>query len=246
MRTSPSRVPRFYFDADLHAGSLVALSPPAEQHARALRLRPGAAIVLFNGGGGEFDARLVTTGRHAVEVLAWREVERESALAVTLVQGVSSGEKMDFTVQKAVELGVAALQPVLTRKALVRLSGARAGAKHAHWQRIAIAACEQCGRNRVPEVLAPLTLEAYCRKAAPAAARIVLSLRGERALKDLVPAAGAAIALAAGPEAGFDDSEEALLERAGFVPVRLGPRVLRSETAALAALAALQAVAGDF
>jgi len=246
MRARAPRAPRFYFDADLRAGLLTALPPPAAQHARALRLRPGDAVVLFNGGGGEFEARLVTTGRHAVEVLAWREIERESALAVTLVQGVSSGERMDFTVQKAVELGAVAVQPVLTRKALVRLRGARAGAKHAHWQRIAIAACEQCGRNRVPEVLPPLPLEAYCRGPEPAAARIMLSLRGERALKDCLPAAGAAIALAAGPEAGFDEAEEALLERAGFVPVRLGPRVLRTETAALAALAALQAVAGDF
>ena len=164
---------------------------------------------------------------------------------MTLVQGVSSSEKMDFSVQKAVELGATAVQPVLAARSVGRLSGERAAQKRAHWQRVAIAACEQCGRNRVPEVLGPMTLEAYCRRATSAIG-LLLSPEAQLGLREAAARLKGAATLAAGPEAGFTAQEEAMLAQAGFTPVRLGPRVLRTETAALAALAALNALAGDF
>ena len=156
------------------------------------------------------------------------------------MQAVSSGDKMDLTIQKAVELGVFLIQPAFTARSLVRLSAEREGKKLAHWRRIAIAACEQCGRNRIPDVDSPVPLDRY---RAPAGSRILLSPSGSGRLADT---AKAPVVLAAGPEAGFSVEEEALLLRAGFRPVRLGPRILRTETAALAALAALNALAGDF
>jgi 16S rRNA (uracil1498-N3)-methyltransferase len=178
-----------------------------------------------------------------VDVLQHRPVERESPLAVTLVQGVSAGEKMDFTVQKATELGVAAVQPVVAARSTGRIAGERAESKRAHWRRVAVAACEQCGRNRVPEVRPVLPLAQLC-AAAPAGSKLLLSPLARQGLRGA--RLDGAVALAAGPEAGFTAEEEALLAEAGFVPVRLGPRVLRTETAALAALAALNALAGDF
>ena len=162
------------------------------------------------------------------------------------MQGVSSGEKMDFTIQKAVELGVAAIQPILTEKSVVRLNAEREAKKLAHWKRIAIAACEQCGRNRLPEVREAMSAETYSRAPAPAALRLLLSPDGTSGMKDLQGKIERAVTLAVGPETGFSTAEEQLFARAGFVAVRLGRRVLRTETAALAALAALNALAGDF
>ena len=221
----------------------IELPEAAAHHAvRVLRLRAGDRVVLFDGCGGEYEARLALPGRGRVlaQTEEHRALERESPLAVTLVQAVSSGEKMDYTVQKAVELGVAALHPVLSARSVVRLDGERGAKKLAHWRRIAIAACEQCGRNRIPTIAEPVALARY---RAPEGARILLSPAGTGSLAAL---ARSPVVLAAGPEGGFDDGEERLLERAGFAAVRLGPRVLRTETAALAALAALNALAGDF
>ena len=233
---------RLYVEIELKTGDKVALPAATAHHAaRVLRLREGDAVTLFDGRGGEFEARLFMPGKDVVtaEIGAKRDIERESPLQVTLAQGISSGEKMDFTIQKAVELGVAAVQPLATEKSVVRLSDERAARRLAHWRRIAIAACEQCGRNRVPQVLAPLAVEHY----RPEGLKLLLSPAGEKRLGEV---ARSPIALAAGPEAGFSEGEEAALLRSGFVPVRLGPRVLRTETAALAALAALNALAGDF
>jgi len=233
MKDRPARAPRLFVESALRAGAKLALAAPAAHHAaRVLRLR-----------GGEYEANITMPGRgHVVaEVGSRRDVEREPPLAVTLVQGVSSGEKMDFTIQKAVELGVAAIQPVIAEKSVVRLSGERAAKRLAHWRRVAIAACEQCGRNRVPEVLEPLAMERY--KASKDCSKILLSPDGERELRDL---ARSPVVLAVGPEAGFSVAEESYLVAAGFAKVRIGPRVLRTETAALAALAALNALAGDF
>ena len=209
---------------------------------RVLRLRAGNHVVLFDGRGGEYEASLAMPGRDRVVAHTGehRKLERESPLAVTLVQAVSSGEKMDFTVQKAVELGVAAIDPVLGERSIVRLDGERGAKKLAHWRRIAIAACEQCGRNRIPRIGEPVALERY---QPPAGSRILLSPAGSARLADL---AKGPVILAAGPEAGFSEEEEQALQRSGFAPVRLGPRVLRTETAALSALAALNALAGDF
>jgi 16S rRNA (uracil1498-N3)-methyltransferase len=152
---------------------------------------------------------------------------------------------MDFTVQKATELGVAALQPVIAARSVGRIAGERAAQKRAHWQRVAIAACEQCGRNRVPQVLPPVLLAEYCRTGSRADG-LLLSPDAQLGLREAAARLKGAVALAAGPEAGFSAAEETMLQVAGFVPVRLGPRVLRTETAALAALAALNALAGDF
>jgi 16S rRNA (uracil1498-N3)-methyltransferase len=248
MHEKPARIPRFYIDAALRAGATTQLPEEAAHHAvHVLRLRAGDALTLFNGRGGEYGARIAAMERLrvSVDLLAHRALERESPLAVTLVQGVSSSEKMDFTVQKATELGVAALQPVVAARSAGRIAGERAAQKRAHWQRVAVAACEQCGRNRVPEVLAPVALAEYCRGVAPAGA-LLLSPEARLALREAAAGLQGAATLAAGPEAGFTAAEEAMLAQAGFVPVRLGPRVLRTETAALAALAALNALAGDF
>lgn len=244
MKERSARVPRLYVQAELQQGGRLALAADAAHHAaRVLRLREGDAVVLFDGRGGEYDARLTMqkSGAVVAELGAKREIERESPLAVTLVQAVSSGEKMDFTIQKAVELGVAAIEPVLAAKSLVRLSGEREAKRLAHWRRVAVAACEQCGRNRIPRIAEPLPLERY--RPREASAKILLSPQGENRLSEL---AKSPLTLAVGPEAGFSAAEEAYLVAGGFARVRLGARVLRTETAALAALAALNALAGDF
>jgi len=211
-------------------------------------MRAGDRIVLFDGRRGEFEARLATFDRSGIRVKLGerRDVDRESPLRVALVQGISSGDRMDMTIQKAVELGVASIQPVLTGRSVVRLSAQRTGAKLEHWRRIAIAACEQCGRNRIPPLHTPVTLAEYCRKPHEAKLRLLLSPDGRRSLKELLSGPSPRVVLAAGPEGGFSPEEEALLASAGFVAVRLGPRVLRTESAAPAALAALNALKGDF
>src|SRR5436190_9850013 len=186
MKEQLARVPRLFVAAELRPGAKLELPTQAAHHvARVLRLREGDAVTLFDGRGGEHAARVYMPGRgHVVaEVGAKSDIERESPLAVTLVQGVSSGEKMDFTIQKAVELGVAAIQPVNAEKSIVRLSGERSAKRLEHWRRVAIAACEQCGRNRIPEVLEPLPVERY--KPSKDCSKIPLSPDGERELKSL-------------------------------------------------------------
>jgi 16S rRNA (uracil1498-N3)-methyltransferase len=235
-------VPRFYVDAPLRAGSVCNLSEDAAHHAvHVLRLREQDEVTLFNGRGGEYAARIASMQRLriAIDVLQHRAIERESPLRVTLVQGISAGEKMDSTVRKAVELGVAAIQPVLAARSVARPKGERADSRRAHWQKVVVAACEQCGRNRIPEVLPLLALADY---RPGAGVKILLSPRAERRLSEVE---GTGFVLAAGPEAGFAADEEAALVDAGFVPASLGPRVLRTETAAVAALAALNALRGD-
>lgn len=237
-------MPRLYVDTELGPHASLALPEAAAHHAaRVLRLREGELVLLFNGRGGEYEARLSMPGRARVvaRIGAKLDVERESPLFVTLVQAVTSSEKMDFTIQKAVELGVAAIHPVLASRSLVRLSEEREAKKLAHWRRVAIAACEQCGRNRIPDIALPEQLDRY--HPAESGAKILLSPSG---VAGLAAFATSPVALAVGPEAGFSEAEESLLQRAGFVAVRLGPRILRTETAALAALAALNAIAGDF
>ncbi len=249
MKDRQGRVPRLYVEAELSQQARLVLPEDTAHHAaRVLRLREGEPIAVFNGLGGEYAARLSKIGQRGVEVEIGEHsaLERESPLAVTLVQAVSSGEKMDFTIQKAIELGVATIQPVLTVKSVVRLSAEREAKKLAHWKRVAIAACEQCGRNRVPEVRNAISVGSYCGAPIEASLRLLLSPDGKTGLRDMQQQIGRSVVIAAGPEAGFSDDEEQLLQRAGFVPVRLGRRILRTETAALAALAALNALAGDF
>jgi 16S rRNA (uracil1498-N3)-methyltransferase len=242
---------RLYFPGELRPGTSCVLPARASHHAaRVLRLKAGEAVTLFNGDGAEYAARIsaVTAGRVVLEVGERRPIERESPLAVTLAQAVSSGERMDFTVQKAVELGVAAIEPLLSARGVVRFDETRAARRRAHWQAVALAACEQCGRNRVPQIAPPAAFDQWIATAAARfgpASRLLLSPRSETGLRALAEPA-CALVLLAGPEGGFTPSEEAAARRAGFTPVRLGPRLLRTETAALAALAAIQALWGDF
>lgn len=236
---------RFFLDQPLRPGSTCVLPEDSAHHAvHVLRVRAGDAVTLFNGRGGEYPSRVAAIERLQVmvDILSHEPVERESPLHVKLVQGVSAGERMDFTIRKAVELGVAEIQPVLAAASVARPKGERAAARREHWQRIAISACEQCGRNRIPavhELIAATEL-----RDPGAATRILLSPRSELPFSRVQ--FSATIVLAAGPEAGFNAEEEAAFLRADFVPARLGPRVLRTETAALAALAALNALRGDF
>jgi 16S rRNA (uracil1498-N3)-methyltransferase len=239
---------RFYVDAPLRAGSTCTLPEDAAHHAvHVMRLREGDEAILFNGRGGEYAARVASIQRLriALDVLQHRAIERESPLQMTLVQGVSSSDRMDYTVRKAVELGVAAIHPVLATRSVARPKGERADSRRAHWQKVVISACEQCGRNRIPEVQ-PLLSVADALRALPGEfSRILLSPRSELAFSKVVEGKTSFV-LAAGPEAGFDADEETAFEAAGFTPAKLGPRVLRTETAALAALAALSALRGDF
>ena len=235
----------------LTEGSEFDLPPTAAQHVTTvLRLRVGAALRLFDGRGGEWTAALSAVARRAVQVRvgAHDPIERESPLAVTLLQGLARGERMDLVVQKATELGVARIIPVAAARSVVQLGEERADRRVAHWQAVAVAACEQCGRNRVPEITAPMSLVAACRLAAaePAARLWALDAEGGAPFAAAPPSRGDRIALLVGPEGGLTEEEIETAALIGFTRLRLGPRVLRTETAGPAALAALQALAGDF
>jgi 16S rRNA (uracil1498-N3)-methyltransferase len=238
--------PRFYLDQPLAQGARFNLPPgPARHAARALRLAVDDNIILFNGSGGEHTARIerIQKDEVAVRLTAYSDIERESRLRVTLAQGISSGERMDYTLQKAVELGVAAIQPIAAKRSVVKLAGERADKRVAHWQGVVASACEQCGRNQVPPVNPPLTLANWLGESG--GRLLFLSPLADARLADL-PAPSATDCLVAGPEGGFEADEIAALHAAGAIPVRLGARILRTETAALAALAAMQTLWGDF
>ena len=232
-------MPRIWCDEPLATGERV-LVGEAARHVQVLRLQPGAPLTLFDGQGGEWTASITRMGRSdvAVQVREHAAIEREGARAVHLLVGMPANERMDWLVEKATELGVASIQPVLTARSVLRLEGDRATKRQARWQAIAVAACEQCGRNRVPAVAAPLALQAALRGAGQGG-RVVLSLRaGSRPLRDAAADAPAVWVLH-GPEGGLTPQEEDAALAAGFAPVHLGARVLRSETAAVAALAVL-------
>jgi len=242
------RVARFFVETPLKTGARLALPARAAHHAtRVLRLRRGNSVILFDGRGGEYAATIADLARDAVavEVGAWQDIERESPLAITLAQGISSAERMDLTIQKAVELGVAAIQPLATEKSVVRLDEKRAESRRAHWQRVVISACEQCGRNRLPEVRAPVSVAELCALTREEAAKWLLALDAETRVRDAATSLAESLVIAAGPEAGFSDQETRTLREAGYTPVHLGPRVLRTETAALAAIASINAIVGD-
>ncbi len=239
--------PRFYCREPLAPGAHIELPEPVARHAvRVLRLPPGADIVLFDGRGGEYAARIERIERERVlaRVGAWDPAERESSLAITLVQALQAGEKMDYTVQKAVELGVQAIVPVEGRRSVTRLSGERAARRVAHWQGVAAAACEQCGRNQVPTVAPVERLENWLARPADGTLRLMLAPGAARALPALPRPQR--VQLLVGAEGGLDPQEIKAAEGVGFMAVRLGPRVLRTETAGLAALAAMQVLWGDF
>ena len=239
--------PRFYCREALSPGAHVELPEPVARHAvRVLRMSPGETMTLFDGRGGEYPARIerIEKDRVYAELGAWQEIERESPLAVTLIQSLQAGEKMDFTIQKAVELGVRDIVPVESRRSVLRLAGERAAKRVAHWQGVVAAACEQCGRNQVPLVAPVEKLENWLARPSRGGLRLMLSPEGEGTLADLAPTQH--VELLIGAEGGLDPQEEIAAKQAGFVPVRMGPRVLRTETAGMAALAALQALWGDF
>jgi 16S rRNA (uracil1498-N3)-methyltransferase len=226
---------------------VVILPDAVARHAMgALRLREGEAVTLFNGDGHEYAGILSTQGPAQVRLLARRTPERESPLHILLAQGISSGERMDLTVQKSVELGVAAIQPLMMRRTIVRLHGDKVDRRRAHWQAVAVSACEQSGRNRVPEVAGITDFPCWCRTW-PERGHLGLLLdpHAQISLASLPKPVGG-VTLLAGPEGGVDPAERDMALAAGFVGVRLGPRILRTETAALAALASMQALWGDF
>ena len=238
--------PRFYCREPLAPGAHIELPEPVARHVRVLRLQLAAEIVIFDGRGGEYSATIARIERDRVvaAIGAWQDVERESPLAITLVQALQTGDKMDYTIQKAVELGVRTIVPVTSRRSVLRLEGERAGKRVAHWQGVVAAACEQCGRNQVP-LVAPLEkLEQWLARPAGDALRLMLAPGAEVALPALPPTGN--VQLLVGAEGGLDPQEVIAARQAGFRAVRLGPRVLRTETAGLAALAALQTLWGDF
>jgi 16S rRNA (uracil1498-N3)-methyltransferase len=253
-RTTPRTAPtRLYRDGPIAPGQAVELDEQAAHHAlRVLRLRPGDPVELFNGDGRRYRGRLTASGgRHATaEIDEVLDAATESPLWLGLAQAVPSGDKMDWVVEKAVELGVMQIQPLLSSRCVVRLDGARAERRREHWQRIVVAACMQSGRDRLPEVLPLRDFNGWIGDATVTATnlRLVLSPRATEPLSAAVvpERAPQAIWLLAGPEGGLDDEEEMLAAGNGWRPLKLGPRVLRTETAGLAALAALQARWGDF
>jgi 16S rRNA (uracil1498-N3)-methyltransferase len=211
-----------------------------------LRLNTGDAVTVFDGQGGEYPGVISVAGRRVeVKLGGFDPVERESPFVAELFQGISAGDKMEFTVQKAVELGATAIHPILAERSVVKLAGERADKRVLHWQQIAIAACEQCGRNHVPAIAAIESLTqslAACMADKDAkSVRLLLSPRAEQPLRDLPRPAGK-VQLLIGPEGGFSENEELAAGAAGFVAVNLGRRVLRTETAALGALAAMSAL----
>lgn len=234
-------MPRFHCPLPLATGARIALPPTAARHVQVLRLQPGDAVTLFNGEGGEWSASVTRMGRSDVEVEvgAHAAIEREAARAVHLVVGMPANERMDWLVEKATELGAASIQPVAAARSVLKLAGERAAKRQAHWQAIAVAACEQCGRNRVPPVAAPLPLADWLRRPSAEGARLLLSLQGgARPLQEAAGHAGAVWVLH-GPEGGLSAQEEDAALAQGFAPASLGARVLRAETASVAALAVL-------
>ena len=241
-------IPRFFCPFPLHPGATVELPAEAAHHAlKVLRVGAGDTAILFDGRGGQWRATLHPAGKTLRAVLAaFEEHDPEPPLALTLVQALPAGDKMDFVVQKAVELGVVRIQPVAAKRSVIRLSGERAERRVEHWRNIAIAACEQSGRNRVPSVAPILDLPQYLGIAAREnALRFVCAPGVAGSLRDLcrpdVP-----VSLLVGPEGGFEDGELLAAHAAGFSPLRLGPRVLRTETAGLGAVAAMMALWGDW
>ena len=241
------RLIRVHAATALAEGTRVMLQGPAAAHVtRVLRLGAGDAVTLFNGDGMDYPARITALGRGTVdaEVTGRTAARAESPLAATLVQGIARAERMDLVVQKATELGVAAIVPLATARSVVKLDGESRERKASHWRGIVVAACEQCGRARVPAVAEPQAFAAWL--AAPAAAPLRILLSPEADAPLAAAAAGAsAVELQVGPEGGLEDAERRAALAAGFIACRLGPRVLRSETAAIAAIAVLQSVGGD-
>ena len=239
---------RLYAALPLAPGAIVELPQAAAHHAaRVLRLKVGDELTLFTGEGGEFAARIERIAARVVTVRVgdWLDVDRDSPLVVTLVQGLATGDRMDYVIQKAVELGVAAVRPVTAMRSVARLDASRAEKRLLHWRQIAISACEQCGRNRIPEVFPLLDLDNWLEQTSSVSLRLLLAPDAKGTLPGMARPPGG-IELLVGPEGGLAPEEVTAALRTGFTAVRLGPRTLRTETAALAALAALSTLWGDW
>ena len=240
-------MPRFYVDFALSPDSVVELPDNVVRHLNVLRVKNTEEIVLFNGNGKAYPAlpEVLEKRRASVRILREEATDNESPLNITLVQAVSAAERMDFTVQKSVELGVAEIRPVISERCVVRLSGERAEKRVARWQEIVVSACEQSGRNIVPKVL-PLTTYAQALQQLPQeTTKLLMSLNRAQKLSDVRPQSDKVVFIV-GPEGGWTEKEEQQAFDAGFQSVTLGKRVLRTETASLAAIAAMQTLWGDF
>jgi len=243
-------LPRFHFPTPglLAIDACVELPPPAAHHAaRVLRLRSGDGLSLFDGDGGQWRGEIesVAAGAVCVRVREFIADPAPSLLQITLAQALPASDKMDWVVEKCVELGVTAIQPLFSRRSVLRLAGERLARREAHWRRVSIAACEQCGRNRPPLLAPTLDFPRFLTQArAHNGPKLILSPQGETNLRRLPPTPASVLALV-GPESGWHDSEVQAAQEAGFATMRLGPRVLRSETAGVALVAALQATRGD-
>jgi len=240
------RVPRILVELPLEQQSLVELPPRPSRHlAQVLRLCAGDLVILFNGDGRDFPGHILTAAKDTVRVQVDKpiEIEPPPKLEIHLGIGISKSERMDLVIQKAVELGVARISPLFTERNLVRLDGLRLEKRQQHWRGILVSACEQSGRRRLPEIAGGTSLNHWLDGRHPCP--LLLDPRGAIALPDLSPPTGA-LTLLVGPEGGLSTEEQTRAKRAGFTAVRLGPRILRTETAPLAALAAIQALWGDF
>lgn len=241
--------PRFYFPPPLPAGEVFDLTPDAARHAsRVLRLRPDDPVQVFDGEGHAVNAAIqeIKGSRVVLRQLGAGKEVPESRLHIVLAQAMCSSEKMDWIVQKATELGAAEIQPVQTQRSVARLTAERAERRGEHWRSVIVSACEQCGRNTLPQIHAPLDLAAWLSQMrGESAAKLILLPEGALALQQLAEPQDKVILLI-GPEGGFSADEESMARQAGFTPVLLGPRVLRTETAALAGISVLQALWGDF
>lgn len=241
------RLTRVHVPGPLISGRPHTIEGDAANHiARVLRLEPGAPLILFDGKGAEYSARISSLRKAAVivEVQERSPSSRESSLSLTLAQGVSRGERMDLVIQKATELGVTAIVPVLTERTVVKLDAKQSERKLSHWQGIVVSACEQSGRDTLPHIVAPLGLGDFLRGIDPQSTRVLLSPTGTQRINDL-KAPNRKVVVLIGPEGGLAENEQRSAIGAGFLAVRLGPRVLRTETAAVAALALLQHQFGD-
>jgi len=242
------RIPRLYNPGPLGPSTETVLDAVAAKHATSvLRLRIGDRVVLFDGNGREASATIKSVRRKlvVVDVQDVSEVNRESPLSITLVQGISRGERMDFTIQKATELGVSAIVPIVMKRTVVKLNDERAAKRLMHWRRIAISACEQCGRNMLPDVAMPNAFAAWLEASDTDALSLLFDPQGDVTLGTVERPADGRLTLVIGPEGGLDDRERDALYRRGFTGASLGPRVLRTETAALTAISVLQQRFGD-
>ena len=246
--------PRFYLNKAITPGETIELPIDSRHHAtRVLRLRANDKVNLFNGNGGEFSAHITNITKTVTKIFVdqHHDVDCEPSLNIELAQAICSNEKMDWIIQKAVELGATRIQPIDTSRSVVRLSTERAAKRLQHWEKTIISACEQCGRNHLPQIspLIPLPqwLSEKKNSAVPQQLGLMLSPTANKTLGNLSkPSADTNITVIIGPEGGFTSEEEEIVSHVGFIPIRLGNRILRTESAALAAISAIQTLWGDF